>query len=212
MQASYKEADYPSLADYRFAHMSHYVKTWRHPQNWMYIMSSCRCRQSRHSHGEYEKIWWSLDMWFLRYASGQTYRHMDTMLTATFHTHIADKITWSTFQVIHLLIITITSCQSNLTEDRITAADGQFNQIHQVAPMCPPMRAHWRHLANTVELVLFSAHRSPQPKRQINQFSSFCTAHRRYFTMGAPFLQNWPFPCGDLDRHLLHDSLAHPSP
>jgi len=45
-------------------------------------------------------------------------------------------------------------------------------------------------LANTTKLVLPSAHLSPQPKRQIDQFSRFCTAHRRkslYFTMGAPF-------------------------
>jgi len=31
--------------------------------------------------------------------------------------------------------------------------------------MCPLMRAHWRHLANTIELVLPWAHLSPQPKR-----------------------------------------------
>ena len=33
-------------------------------------------------------------------------------------------------------------------------------------------------------------HQSPQPKRQIDRFSRFCTAHGRkslYFTMGAPF-------------------------
>jgi len=27
----------------------------------------------------------------------------------------------------------------------------KFNRIHQVAIMCPPMWAHWRHLANTAE-------------------------------------------------------------
>jgi len=27
----------------------------------------------------------------------------------------------------------------------------KFNRILQVAPMCPHMRAHWRHLANTIE-------------------------------------------------------------
>jgi len=32
--------------------------------------------------------------------------------------------------------------------------------------MCPPVWAHWRHLANTIELVLLSAHPSPQRKRQ----------------------------------------------
>jgi len=64
------------------------------------------------------------------------------------------------------------------------------------------MRAHWYRLANTIELVLPSAHPSPQPKQQIDRFSRFCTAHCRkslYFTMGALFTKNFPFPWGDLD-------------
>jgi len=32
---------------------------------------------------------------------------------------------------------TLTSEQSNSTQSHIAAADGQFNRIHQVAPMCP---------------------------------------------------------------------------
>jgi len=50
--------------------------------------------------------------------------------------------------------------------------------------------AHWHHLQNTIELVLPSAHLSPQPKWQIDLFSRFCTAHSRkslYFKMGRPF-------------------------
>jgi len=35
---------------------------------------------------------------------------------------------------------------------RIAAVDGSFNVIRQVTATCPPMRAHWRHLANTIEL------------------------------------------------------------
>jgi len=65
--------------------------------------------------------------------------------------------------------------------------------------MCPCMRAHWRHLENMMELVLPSAHPSPQPKRQIDEFSRFCTAHGRkclYFTMGDPYPQNCPFSLG----------------
>ena len=61
------------------------------------------------------------------------------------------------------------------------------------------MRAHWRHLANTIQLCRPSAHLSPQPIRQIDQFSRFCTAHGRkclYFTMGAPIHHNCPFLCG----------------
>ena len=45
----------------------------------------------------------------------------------------------------------------------MAAADGRFSRIRQVAPMCPPMRAHWCHLANTIELVLPSVHPSPNP-------------------------------------------------
>jgi len=48
-------------------------------------------------------------------------------------------------------------------------------------------RAHWRHLANTTELMLSSPHLSPQCKWQTAQFNRFCTARARYFTMGAPF-------------------------
>jgi len=43
------------------------------------------------------------------------------------------------------------------------------------------------HMAKTIELVLPSANPSPQLKGQIDWFSCFCTAHGRYFTMGAPF-------------------------
>jgi len=45
------------------------------------------------------------------------------------------------------------------------------------APTFGPMRAHWRNLANTIELMLSSAHPSPQTKRQIDRFSHSCTAH-----------------------------------
>ena len=45
--------------------------------------------------------------------------------------------------------------------------------------MCPLTRAHWRHLANTIELVLPLAHPSPQCKRQIDWFSHFCKGHSR---------------------------------
>jgi len=58
-----------------------------------------------------------------------------------------------TSTTIALTSITTTSGQSNLTEDRIVAADGWLNRILQVAPMCPPIWAHWRHLANAAELL-----------------------------------------------------------
>ena len=81
--------------------------------------------------------------------------------------------------------------------------------------MCPHGRAHWRHLANTIELVVPLANPSPQPKRQIDQLSRFCTANGRkspYFTMGDPFPQRCPISRGDLDPHLIHDSLSQTEP
>jgi len=82
--------------------------------------------------------------------------------------------------------------------------------------MCPQVRAHWRHLVNTIELVLPSTLPSPQPKRQIDRFSRFCTAHDRkclYFTMGTlNFPQNCHLLVGDRDPHLFHDSLGQTEP
>jgi len=129
--------------------------------------------------------------------------------------------------------------------------------------MCLPMCTHWHHLANTIELVLHSAHQSPQskygksigspvlaqltaespyaynglffppklplpmgyldsnlgplksqPKRHLDRFTHVCIDDRRvslYFTMGRPFPpQNYPFPCADLDPHLIYGSLGPP--
>ena len=80
--------------------------------------------------------------------------------------------------------------------------------------MCPQGRAQWRHLANMIKLVLPSAHPSPQPKRQIDRFGRFCTAHGRqcvYFTMGTLSPQFLPF-CGDREPHVFHDSLSQTEP
>ena len=96
----------------------------------------------------------------------------------------------------------------------MAAADGRFNHVRQVMRMCAPVRAHWRHLANTSELVLPLAHLSPQPKWHVDWFSRFCTAHGSkslHFTVGAPFPQNCPFSSG-CGPHLTHDSSAHPRP
>jgi len=73
----------------------------------------------------------------------------------------------------------------------------------------------WRHLPDTIKLVLPSAHQSSQPKWQIDQFSHFCRAHCRnslYFTMGAPFPQkNVPFN-GDLDPQQMIPRALSPEP
>ena len=56
------------------------------------------------------------------------------------------------------------------------------------------------HLANTIELVHPSAHWSPQPKQQIDQFSCFCTAQGRKSLRFTPEL---PLTIGGLDLHLI---------
>ena len=52
---------------------------------------------------------------------------------------------------------------------------------------------------------------SPQPKREIDRFSHFCTAHGRksvHFTMGRPFPPKLPLPMADLDPHPTRDYLG----
>jgi len=70
--------------------------------------------------------------------------------------------------------------------------------------MYPPVRAHWRHLANTIELVLPSAYPSPQPKWQIDRFSHFAqlTAESPYTLHWAPLSPRLPLPMANLDLHL----------
>ena len=94
---------------------------------------------------------------------------------------------------VFILICSLSQCSSLCLSQFIYSFSCRCS-IHITAT-----RAHCRHLANTIELVLPLAHPSPQPKRQIDQFSHFCTAHGRkslYFTMGAPFPQNCPYPWG----------------
>jgi len=126
-----------------------------------------------------------------------------------------------------------------------------------MAPMCCHTRAHWRHLANTIEPVLPSAHQSPQSKRQNDRFSHFVqltaecrrthwshlantielfaflgppksiiqTANRSVqpflqssrqkvliLYSGRPFPPKLPLPMGDLDPHLIYDSLGPSEP
>ena len=82
--------------------------------------------------------------------------------------------------------------------------------------MCPPTWAHWRHLANTTERVLPSAHPSPQPKRQIDRFSRFCTAHVRnkvpILNSGLLFPPKLSLLMRDLDPNLIHYSLGQSKP
>jgi len=55
------------------------------------------------------------------------------------------------------------------------------------------------------------AHPSPQPKRHLNQFGHFCTAHGRrslYFTVGAHFPEKLPLTMGRSGRHIIHHYLG----
>jgi len=58
--------------------------------------------------------------------------------------------------------------------------------------MCPPMRAHWRHLADWTCASFSPSEATTQ--RQIDQFSQFCTAHGRVSTgtLATPGEYNWP--------------------
>jgi len=56
---------------------------------------------------------------------------------------------------------------------------------------------------------------SPQSKRHHDRFSRFRTGDRRmslYFTTGRHFPSKLPFPMGDLEPHLTHDSLGPSEP
>jgi len=46
-----------------------------------------------------------------------------------------------------------------ISQDRVAAADGWFYHIRQVDPMCLPMWAHWRHVANMIELCFLRPNR-----------------------------------------------------
>jgi len=50
--------------------------------------------------------------------------------------------------------------------------------LTQLAAGCH--QVHWRHLANTIELMLPLAHPSPQPKRQLDRFSRCCKMTAEY--------------------------------
>jgi len=88
---------------------------------------------------------------------------------------------------------------------------GWFNVIRRVTATCSPMRAQWRHQANTIELVHPSVHSSPQPKRQMNRFSHFLQSLRHKVPIiynGRPIHQNCPFPWGIWTSHVTHDAFG----
>jgi len=99
---------------------------------------------------------------------------------------------------VNCMMMIITSDQSNLTQGRVAAAHGRFSRICQVAPICTSYTQSTKMVAMATPLSICGlpsnmipwAHRSPQPKRHLDRFSRFCTAHRRvslYFAIGLLF-------------------------
>jgi len=81
--------------------------------------------------------------------------------------------------------------------------------------MCLPMWAHWRHLANTIEPVLPSATVHKPNGKSIGSAVSATHSSRQkvpLFYKGQPFPTKLPILIGDLDPHLIHDSLGKSEP
>jgi len=82
------------------------------------------------------------------------------------------------FYKLYLFTFAITTNgQSNLAYKTASPPQMDGSIVSPGGANVPHMWVHWRHLANTIELVLPSANPSPQPKRQIDRFSRFCRAH-----------------------------------
>jgi len=87
---------------------------------------------------------------------------------------------------------------------------GGSNMPSHLGTLAPPGEYGW-----TFELMLPSALLSPQPKRQIDRFSRFCTAHGRkslYFTTGNHFPPKLPLLMEEFGPHLTDDSLGQSEP
>ena len=97
-----------------------------------------------------------------------------------------------------------------------TPSSTALASVHSASTLDRPLqdialRAHWRHLANAIELVHPSAHSSPQSKRQMDRFSRFAQLRQKvpiYFTMGAPIHQNCPFPWEIWTSHVTRDAFG----
>jgi len=70
--------------------------------------------------------------------------------------------------------------------------------------MCPPVWAHWRHLANTIELMPTTQ----TANRSVQQFLHSSQQKVRILYNGHPYPPELALPMGDLDSHLTHDGLG----
>jgi len=78
----------------------------------------------------------------------------------------------------------------------------KFNRIRQMATMCPTICAHWRHLENTIELVLPSAHTESTTQianRSVQLFLHGSRQKASIFYNGRPFPQKISPSHGDLN-------------
>ena len=90
-----------------------------------------------------------------------------------------------------------------------------------VAPMCPPLRAHWRHVPSgegtlappgeydwTCASFGLPMSTSKTASRSVKPFLHSSLQNSLYFTMGAPFPKNCPVPMGGPGLHRIYDSLG----
>ena len=91
--------------------------------------------------------------------------------------------------------------------DNSRTVDKWFNVIRQVTATCPPMRANWRNLANTIELV------HPLPTRVHNRNAkSIGSAVFAQMTAECPCTLQWSacFPLKIVPSHVIRGSLGPP--
>jgi len=113
-----------------------------------------------------------------------------------------------------LYTVTKTSGQSNLTQDRIAATDGWFNRIRQVAPICPYGRhtgATWWIRLNLCFLQPTWVH-NPNGKSIGSAVAAQLTAESPYTSQWLTFSPKMAPSRGDLDLHLIHNSLSQTKP
>ena len=88
---------------------------------------------------------------------------------------------------------------SSQISDQSSSTTPHRRTVQSYSRRCASVPSHEGTLANTIELVLHWAHATPQPQRQIDRFSHFCTAHGRV-SSDMPGLvlsfNNYPFACG----------------
>ena len=92
----------------------------------------------------------------------------------------------------------LTSGQSNLTKDRIAAADEQFSRIRQVAPVCPATWAHWRIRLN------FASFGPPESTTAIRSVQPFLhSARQKVPTLyNQCFIERGSIQCTNQNRNL----------